>query len=289
MQGTYKISTNGNIIEQGNIITNSGRLGVLNAVAGRRTGFVESISVGIGNQTATVDDTQLQFEVSGATISAAIVDPVNEKIYFKAVLPIGDEYEVYELGCYANSITTAQNISSKLSALLVNFNSQTRWTDSAGTSVIGSSNNRLDANSIQATVSGSYKGYASTDLDLSSLPDDTKFSLASYTMGATAYSISFDTDSSNYYSYTLSNTNGYKIESFLKSDLVATGSPNWNDINSITISINATSGFLSLDGLRYDSSNGVENNILTRAVLSSPVQKLAGITMDVEYVLDLNV
>jgi len=93
-----------------NVITNPGRLGILNAIAGKRLGFAESLVVGIGRTTATVDDESLVFEVAKCDINTAIVDPVNEKIYFKGVLPINDQYEVHELGCYPSSSLAAKVI-----------------------------------------------------------------------------------------------------------------------------------------------------------------------------------
>ncbi len=293
MQGQYNIYLNDKIVYQKNIITSAGRLGALNAIAGKRNSFIESIVVGIGDTVATENDSDLVFEVGGANVGTVIVDPVNEKIYFKSVLPIGDQYEVHELGCYPTSITTAQNINTQASSLLLNFNSQTRWFDTQGTSTRETTNNRLDVDSIQYSMSASQtvKGYAGVNLDLSLLAENTEFSLAYYSNNLSDLIIRFKNDDSNYYSYDgLTISNGYNISQFLKSNFVSTGTPSWSSINSIAIEATATAspGTISLDGLRYSLSNGIENNLLTRAVLDTPIVKLAGITMDVEYVLSLD-
>lgn len=268
-------------------------MGILNAIAGRRLGFVESIVVGIGETVASITDESLVFEVSGADMTTAIVDPVNEKVYFKTVLPIDDQYIVYEIGCFPNKILAARSAGSISSALLINFNSQTRWYDTTGSHTLGTTNNRLDVNSIQYSISGSAtaKGYALVDLDLSYLPDETQFSFAYYASNLSDLIIRFKTDDSNYYSYnSLSVTNGYHISPFAKADFSTTGTPSWNDINSVEVEAIATAspGVVSLDGLRYDLTTGVNNDLLSRAVLTTPVVKMAGVTMDIEYVLDLD-
>lgn len=294
MQGTYKIFCNGNLIQKDNVITNIGRITALNAIAGKRKGFAESIVVGIGNTSALATNKKLDFLVSGADISTIITDPVNEKVYFKAVLPVGDQYEVYELGCYTSRFNSSAQSGANQGALLNNFNSSTPWISTVGSHTISSTNSRLDADSIQYSLSSSSTGtgYVSTSLDLSDLPADTIFSLAYYTNNIADVVLRFKNDSSNYYTYDAASvTNGYHISEFLKSSFVATGTPTWNNITQIELSATATgsAGTFSIDGLRYDIPNNNENGLLSRAVLSSPIQKMSGLTMDIEYVLELNI
>lgn len=294
MQGTYKVYIDGKVVDQGNIITNAGRIGLLNCIAGKKNGFIESIVVGIGDTAATVNDESLVFEVSGTNVNTSIVDLINEKIYFKGVLPLADQYEVREIGCFPGSILASQLRGSRQASLISNFNSQTRWNDVIGVSTISTDNNRLDDNSIKYSILASQtaKGYASADLDLSSLPPDAKFSFAYYTINIADVIIRFKTDDSNYYHFDAAPVSaGYHISSFLKSDFVSTGSPSWDDINAIEIEALATAsnGSIILDGLRYDVTSGIENDLLTRAVFPDPIVKLSGITMDIEYVLDLDI
>lgn len=294
MRGMYNIYSDGKKISHGNVITNAGRLGILNTLAGKRNGFAESICVGIGNTAATINDEALVFQVSGADMTTSIIDPINEKIYFKAVLPINDQYVVYEIGCFPNNFLASQSIDTTSSSLLINFSNLTRWEDVDGEYTLESTNNRFDINSIQYDIvaTETAKGYALVDLDLSYLPEETKFSFAYYSSELSDFIVRFKTDDSNYFSYNgLTVSNGYQIASFLKSDFTLTGSPLWSDINYVEIEAiaGASPGVISLDALRYDVLSGENNELLSRAVLATPVSKLAGITMDIEYVLDLDV
>jgi|SRR5687767_689382 len=294
MQGQYKIFVDGELLYIKNIITAEGRLAAINAIAGKRTGFAESIVVGIGSTAATADDKTLEFLVAGSSISTIITDPVNERIYFKSVLPAGDQYKIYELGCYSSGINAALQTGVSTGVLLNNFNGATTWTDVSGTHTLSAVNSRLDSDSIEyaITASGTVKGYATSAIDLSSLPDSTEFSLAYYVNNLADLIIRFKTDDTNYYSYNgLVVSNGYKIDKFLKSDFSATGSPNWASIVAIEIEATATGspGTISLDGLRYDIVQAAGSGLVSRAVLSSPMEKLSGITMDIEYVLELDI
>jgi len=293
VQGLYKILCDGIIVHKKNVITDIGRITTLNAIAGKIKGFAESIVVGIGNTSASTSDKKLDFLVSGADISTIITDPVNEKLYFKAVLPVVDQYEVHELGCYTSRFNSAAQSGANQGALLNNFNSSTPWISTSGSHTVSGSNSRLDADSIQYILSASATGtgYVATSLDLINLPADTIFSLAYYVTGISDVILRFKNDDSNYYTYDgVSVTNGYQIAEFLKSDFVSTGSPAWNGITQIELSAIAggSGGTFSVDGLRYDIPNNNENGLLSRAVLSSPIQKMSGLTMDIEYVLELD-
>jgi hypothetical protein len=293
MLGTYKICVDEKQVYQRNIITNSGRLAILNSLYGLQTGFAESIVVGIGTTAATVNDTSLVFEVGGSDVAMRIIDPVNEKLYLKGVLPASDHYEVNELGCSKTNLITAQQQGSQRGALLINFNSFTPWIDLNGTHSIVTTNSKLGVDSISysITASATVDGYVTTGLDLSLLKNNTIFSFAYFASNLADLKIRMKTDDSNYYEYDgLSVTNGYRIDSFARSSFVATGTPDWANITSIAIFATATgsAGTLTMDGLRYDTPSGIDNGLLSRAVLSSPIIKANGVTMDIEYILELS-
>lgn len=293
MLGTYKIYANGTEVYQRNIITNSGRLAVLNSLYGVQTGFAESIVVGIGATAATINDTSLEFAVGGSDIQMKIIDPINEKLYLKGVLPAGDHYEVRELGCSKTNLVTAQQQGAQRGALIINFNSLIPWVDVDGTHTFVTTNSRLSVDSLNysITASGTVEGYMLTGFDLSLLKSSVVFSLAYYASNLADLSIKMNTDNSNYYQYDgLAVSTGYHIDPFMKSDFVATGTPDWSNITSVSVSATATgsTGTLTLDGLRHDTPSGIDDGLLSRAVLDTPILKANGVTMDIEYILELS-
>lgn len=293
MQGTYKISSEGKTFVAKNIITGSGKASILNAVAGKSAGFAASIVAGIGTTTATINDTELQFAVGGNDINAVIVDAINEVIYFKATLPATDVYEIRELGCFSTNYTGAQNSFGAGSISLALFGENTAWIDVDGTHVLATTNNRIGVNSIQYSSFATAKGYLSFQQDLSSVPDNATFDLAYYVNAVSDLILRFKVDDTNYYECnTWPVTNGYNIAKILKSDFTVTGQPTWSTLNTLEIEAAGTAATLSLDALRYTvpvQSEAVDSSLLSRVVLTTPQQKLAGVSMDVEYILELNI
>ncbi len=286
MQGIYRIGG----IEQRNVITNAGRIGLLNVIAGKRKGFAESIVVGIGTTPATVNDTQLDFIVAYAPIKTAIIDAINEKIYFKASLPASDHYVIQELGIYPGQFA---GLTAQSGAMLNNFNGNSLWHNIQGQHQIVSANSKLDPNSIGYTLTAGQTaiGYVETTLALESLPEDTKFSLAYYVQGISDLQIKFKNDDDNYFVHSAwSLTNGYHIGTVNKSVFTAVGSPTWEYITKIEVeAYSSVGGNFSLDGMRYDVNLDMLTGMLSRAVLTEPMQKIAGISQDIEYQLDLDI
>lgn len=294
MQGLYRIHVGDQTYEYKNLITDSGKLALLKAIAGKRTGWASSIVVGIGSAAATSADQSLQFTVSGAELNLAIVDPVNEKVFFKTSLPAVDDYSFYELGCHAGNFTTAQRSVETGGTLLMVFLTTAPWIDEIGTFVADTVHNRMGADSISYNIlaSATAKGGLNVVNDFSQLPASTKFKLAYYTSNISDLILRLKTDASNYYSCnTWTVTNGYNIDSAAKSDFVATGSPDWANIRFLEIEAIATgsAGVVSLDAFRYDLVGTSNEGLLSRVVISPAAVKSPGLPMDVEYELDLDI
>jgi hypothetical protein len=292
MQGIYKLTIGDRVYEYKNVITNAGRLGILRALSGQRRGWAAAIVAGIGATAATINDTALEFLYSGGDINATIIDPINEKLYFKASLPLQDEFTIYELGCYASNTLSTQSSESGGGALLAAFTSDSPWTDTTGTHVIDTTNNRVGPNSIGYTISASAsaEGNLAYIADLSFIPTNTTFKFAYHTTGIADIAVRFKVDDSNYYEYAgYPVTDGYHIGVALKSDFVATGSPTWDQIQTLEIETTATvaGGTVSLDSLRYELPTSDESDLLSRVVLTTPQEKLPGVPLDIEYLLEL--
>lgn len=293
MQGTYKITTENGIVVAKNIITNAGKASILNAVAGKSVGFATSLVAGIGATAATVNDAELEYAVGGNDVNAVIADLVNEKLYFKATLPAADNYEIRELGCFSTNYTGAQNSFGAGSIALFAFGENTPWEDDTGTSTLANTNNRVGTVSIEYAGFSSAKGHTSFQQDLSSLPDNATFDFAYYVNGVSDLILRFKLDDSNYFQCdTWSVTNGYNIAKIAKSAFTVTGVPSWNNLAILEVETAGTTATLSLDALRYTVpvvSEAINSSLLSRVVLDTPQQKLAGVSMDIEYMLELNI
>lgn len=289
--GIYKINNGGEISQYKNVITDDGRIRILDIVAGKIKGFASAIIAGIGDTAALSTDKALEFMIGGSDINATITDPISNKIYFKATLPIQDDYEIHELGCFSTNYTGVQTNTEGSSLLLAVFGSQSKWVDVVGSSTLATTNNRVSTASIQYASFSSAKGNMTFIKDFSNLASNTTFDLAYYTSGVSVLKMRFMVDASNYYELTSwPVTNGYHISKKLKSAFVATGTPSWDAIKTLEFEASGTSATLSLDCLRYTNpvvSTVFQSNLLSRVVLPSPQRKLPGVSMDVEYVLEL--
>lgn len=293
VRGTYKLTTEDGIVVAKNIITNAGRASILNAVAGKSVGFATSLVAGIGSTTATINDTELEYAVGGNDINAVIADLVNEKLYFKATLPSADNYEIRELGCFSTNYTGAQNSFGAGSIALLVFGENTPWEDDTGISTLANTNNRIGAVSIQYSAFSTAKGHTAFQQDLAILPDDATFDLAYYVNSISDLILRFKFDDSNYFECaTWPVTNGYNIAKVAKSTFTVTGTPSWDNLTVLEVEATGTAATLSLDALRYTVpvvSEAINSSLLSRVVLTTPQQKLAGVSMDIEYMLELDI
>jgi hypothetical protein len=292
MQGIYKITNGNKISTYKNIITTNGRVALLTAISGQKQGWAESIVAGISDTAATANDTALGYLVTGGDINTTIIDPVNEKLYFKTSLPLQDELTIYELGCYASSTLSTQSSESGGGGILVLFTTDIEWVDTAGSSVADTTNNRVGKDSISYTIAASatVSGYLSYISDMTFIPTNGSFKLAYNSTGLADFVLRFKVDDSNYYEYNgYSVTNGYHIVSVLKSDFVATGTPLWSDIQVVEIEATAggSGGSISIDALSYELPLTDVSNLLSRVVLTTPQQKLPGVPLDIEYLLEI--
>lgn len=292
MQGTYKITQGDRVYVAKNVITTNGKTSILNAVAGKSAGFASSIIVGIGDTTALETDTSLEYAISGNDVNAVIVDYVNEKIFFKATLPAPDSYEIHELGCFSVNYTGAQNSFGAGNIVMVNFDANVVWNDSVGTSTRDATHSRVGTVSVQYDAFSSAKGYVDFFQDLSALPSNATIDFAYYTNGASSVKVRFKVDDSNYYEGSYTSSNGYHIVKLPVSSFTATGTPTWAGLTALEVEAAGTTATIALDAIRYtvpSQSESIDSSLLSHVILDTPQKKLPGVSMDVEYMLELNI
>jgi hypothetical protein len=292
MRGIYKFYQNGELIAtQENLITTEGKKAVLRYLAGQTGNLAQSLAVGTGTTAATVGDTRLVFEIARQNINVTSPDFINQKLVFKATLPQEVEGNIYEVGAFTMSQydTTGRT--------LLNFDADTEpW--SAG--VFQTDTTRIGADSLR--VNAALSTTTTTSLtnvlfDVTDFRDSDQFTMAYIPQDANLASlkIRLKTDASNYYEYTFTGiTAGYKVESFARNQMTKTGSPTWDNITSVDLLVTAKAAGatnVDFDGLRIDTLGIInpDNVMISRTVLGTPVTKLGGMEMDVEYSLDVTI
>lgn len=277
------------------MITSTGKTFIKRYLAGQAGTLVGAMSVGIGNLAPAVGDTKLRFEFARIPVNVTDFDMVNNQLIFKGTLPETVYGTIYEVGLWTSETNPA--LGSQENKILTSFDSATEvWT--AGTFV--STNTRLGADSlrIQPAVSSSLSAVQTgLTLDLVDYSSLDQFVLAFYNANANTSSLRFRlrTDASNYYEYSVSTpATGFNIATFDKGSATVVGTPDWSDINEVLVSVTAGSGGaadVQFDGLRIEDIDSVspQYGLISRYVLSSPINKAEGIIQDVEYALNVSI
>jgi len=257
IKGTYIFKENGKeIYRSSNVITKFGKRFLTNFIAGNVDFKNKDIAIGIDSTSATENDTRLGFEFYRLPVSFGSTDiqttggTTTYSVVYKTTLPVDVSGIISEIGLYPSLRSSIINYDSKF---LADFNSYTDWFDPSGN-----------------------HAYYKNDANLE------KITLKLYSSATDYY----------YYDLTPASGTGYKISSdILLSSLVAYGTPDKSSINKIGIVIDPTSSATSvgLDGLRINDEDTFDPifGIISRSILASPLTKLAGRQVDIEYRLDL--
>lgn len=291
MQGTYRIFKNGLLVaEQSNLITTQGRGLILRYLAGNLGTFAGVIAAGTSPKAPTVADTKLGFEFTrGRVVLGAANVPAGQVVY-KASMPLDAGGAVWELGLYPTQRGSEADYAGQV---FVTFESGIETMTGGG---VNTTNYRIGKESYSATAAangsttvsvssavGNFIGYSASDV----------FSLAYFLNDANTSSITvrLKVDNSNYFSYNVSTgtATGYFVTDWAKSAFTATGTPTWENITSADFIINARAGgatTVQLDGLRVsDTDVYPDYGLVSRAVLATPIIKVPGEQMDIEYSL----
>lgn len=293
MRGTFRFYQEGQLVgESSNLITTAGKLAIQRYLAGYSGHFGRSIRLGIGATAAAVTDVSMNFEVAYAPVYLATPDYANTAILFKGRLddPLGAVF--YEAGL-SSFIPDVNNFA--FSKPLVMFDSTLEtFTNSAwNTSGVRFGAENLRVTATASTTTTSIMSNLLLDFSAYSSLDDFTLAYNPTTAFTSSVILRFYTDSSNYYSSTISTpASGFKVQRFSKGSFTATGSPSWSNITQIGLLVAATAGgtaTVDFEGIRAeDNDTFIDTDILvSRTVLGAPVTKVAGMPMDIEYTLDL--
>jgi hypothetical protein len=299
------------------MITSDGKILIAKYLAGIVDSYAGAIAVGVGTTAETDADKLLDYEFARVPILVRnVVGPTSDGIFqvsYKGTLPSQLEGVICEAGIISQIFN--QYSGAYGDRLIAKFSSSELWTTTSSSNMtavqqtmagvandtaairIGGEGIYITSQSasspsieIQSTViQGDFSGYSSAD----------QFALGysgTYIPAGTSIQIKLYSSASDYWFYTFTSTQnlynlwGYKMKKFTKSEFSPSGSPSWDSITKIGVAVATTSAStkIMLDGLSMFDTDYInpDYSMVSRTVLSTPVVKSAGKSMDVEYFLE---
>lgn len=302
IKGTYIFYEDGKeIYRSSNVITKFGKRFLTNLIAGNEDMDAKSLAFGIDDTTATDMDTRLGFEFYRVPVSFGSTDiqpgeTTSYSVVYKATIPQDVIGTVKEVGLYPEFRQSTNIYDSKF---ITEFDSQLDWTNVVVPSATGAT---IGANLlVMDSDSGVAKEYKSdiAVIDFSGYSVNDSIRLAYYKNDNNLASIKlrFYSSATAYYEVTITPASGTgnRISSDILMSTVFAGAtspaPDPTNINKIGIIITPTSGIASvgMDALRINDEDTFDPSfgLISRSVLATPLVKLAGRPVDVEYRLDL--
>ena len=304
LKGTYIYYENGQeVYRSENVITKYGKRFLTSFLAGRDSFSSKSMAFGIGSTAALDTDTRLGFEfyrtpvLFGSTDIQTVNDTTTYSVVYKSTIPQDVAGYITEVGLYPEY---KESLSSYDGKFIADFDNQLDWTN---TPLITTTNARVGQYllnmSSDATSAKEYKtNVQAIDLSGYSVNDTLKLAYVKNDANLQNIIIKFYSSALDYYSVTITPASGtgYKMSSDITLNNLFSNASTLNvdpsNINQIGITITPTSGqstSAGLDALRINDEDTFDPNfgLISRSVLSTPLVKLAGRQVDVEYRLDL--
>lgn len=304
LKGTYIYYENGQeVYRSENVITKYGKRFLTSFLAGRDSFSSKSMAFGIGSTAALDTDTRLGFEfyrtpvLFGSTDIQTVNDTTTYSVVYKSTIPQDVAGYITEVGLYPEY---KESLSSYDGKFIADFDNQLDWTN---TPLITTTNARVGQYllnmSSDATSAKEYKtNVQAIDLSGYSVNDTLKLAYVKNDANLQNIIIKFYSSALDYYSVTITPESGigYKMSSDITLNNLFSNASTLNvdpsNINQIGITITPTSGqstSAGLDALRINDEDTFDPNfgLISRSVLSTPLVKLAGRQVDVEYRLDL--
>ncbi len=304
LKGIYIYYENGQeIYRSENVITKYGKRFLTNFLAGRDSFSSKSMAFGIDSTAAQDTNTRLGFEfyrtpvLFGSTDIQTLNDATTYSIVYKATIPQDVAGYITEVGLYPEY---KESLSSYDSKFIADFDNQLDWTNAPS---ITTTNARVGQYLLNMSSNGtSAKEYKTNvqaiDLSGYSVNDTLKLAYVKNDANLQNIIIKFYSSSVDYYSVTVTPASGtgYKISSDITLNNLFSNASTLNvdpsNINQIGITITPVSGqstSTGLDALRINDEDTFDPNfgLISRSILSTPLVKLAGRQVDVEYRLDL--
>jgi len=316
INGEYIFYSDGvEIARSKNIITKFGKRFLTEHLAGMIPFTYKDIAIGIANGTDyAVSDTnsRLGFEFYKSRVNFGSIDiqpnglGYSYSVIYKTTLPQDVVGTIKEIGLYPAEKTTVGLYSSKF---ISTFEDNLEWKDSNGynpeitdlvTPRIGNYVIKIGMPSGDTSSTSKEYKLATGQFDISgySVNDSLSIAFNKADSNASSITIKFYTTSADYFyaggSITSLSTGDHIVEYSMESlfdNMV--GSPDAGNISQIGIEFARTStssqSYIYVDALRVNDEDTFDPSygMISRSVLSTPIEKLAGRPIDIEYKLTL--
>lgn len=297
------------------MITKFGKRFLTSYIAGS-VGFAQKdLAFGIGTTAVNAkgNDTRLEFEfyrlpatLGSIDISQTGVDVDNDPVFsytaiYKATIPQDIAGVISEVGLYPGTRTSSNNYDSQF---LTDFENNLLWSDGTYNPILRPNSSsplftaKIGENMVQYNVTASLsKEYKNSlvSYDLSGYSVNDTISIAYKKMDSNVSKIRIKLYSSDasycWVDFTPLSGTGDKIQSTTLNNLfsnVTATSPDFTNITRIGVEVTAGSGGdteVYFDGIRINDEDTFDPTygIISRSVLSTPLAKVSGRPVDIEY------
>jgi hypothetical protein len=309
VKGTYVFSENGKeIYRSENIITLYGKRFLTNFIAGNIIDYRKDLAFGIDSTTAVDNDTRLGFEFYRIPVEFGTTDIYSDEngikyfVVYKTVLPVDLAGVIKEVGTYPSRRTSSNSFDSKF---ISDFSDSFAWRDAESFNPERSTTGALIGEDVLNFISGTgtEKEYfctiTETDFSGYSVNDSIRLSYYKNDNNLEKIKIRFYSSDIAYYEVEINDNagTGNKISDDILLSVLYAGSnsenPDISKINKIGIVIVPKTGLQStvgMDGLRINDEDSFDPTygLISRSVLSTPLTKVIGRLVDVEYRMELS-
>ncbi len=294
------------------MITKFGKRFISNLLAGNVSLANRDLAFGIGSTAANDGNTRLEFEFYRMPASFGSIEIIDNNgtyeyyVIYKGTLPQDVAGEIKEIALFPGTRTSINNFDSQF---IADFEDQTSWFDSGGFNptpyddLVTPPAAKIGTRMMQVTAtSNSTKEYKANinSFDISGYSVNDTLALAYYKNDNNLSNIKvrFYSSATDYYEATLVSSpasgTGHRISSVNLRTMLnnPVNSPVANDISQISIIVTATSGGSStvyFDGLRINDEDTFDPTfgMISRSVLATSLNKVAGRPTDIEYKMEI--
>ena len=295
------------------MITKFGKRFLTDYIAGNSTFNTKDIALGIGSTSATENDTRLEFEFYRLPVSLGSINIEDDGVggftysaIYKTTIPQDISGVISEIGLYPGQRASTNSYDSKF---ITSFENNYTWLDSSNNSPQLKANNTTDPflskigeHMVQFDVAQSTsKEYINSivNIDLSGYSVNDSLTLAYKKKDNNVTKIRvklYSSDTQYYYAdFTPTSGTGDKIQFISMSSVfsnISATAPDPTNITKIGIEVTASSGGATtvyFDGLRINDEDTFDPSygLISRSLLSTPLQKPSGRPVDIEYKLKL--
>jgi len=305
-KGTYVFRQNNiEIGRSSNLITTNGRKMILEYLSKSRTDWAVDMAIGALPTTPTATDIQLNYETGRypvtfkSFISANPTTGDPDLIVVRSVIPANIYANIYEIGTYATSAGNS-GASGKNNLIITDFTDLTPWVVTSGNGVTSvpftaqvASSPRIGGNSVSVSTSTVYTA-SNISIPMGNYSQLDTLDILMYNSigGVMTVKLTDISGITQTLSYTLPTNSGYFSMSTLFDSTLSlnSGSPisNFTYLTGIQITTDSTAS-VTIDAIKTSSALeiSIEESLVSKSVLGTPIGKLYNVPLDVEYYIEL--